>query len=392
MEFDVVISGVKAEIVGSECITVLFDRPLKTLSSVFFKGGFVEARSILNMHVPKSYDHEDPEGDVRRRIEKLGLPKPVIGMMTAAEMENVAVANKEEEQGELAVTAIVTAGISNAVTAGERPRFPSLENTINVILLVDANLSLGAMIGSVMVATEAKTIALRELDIRSFSMDSDYGLLTNLASGTTTDSVTVSCTSKGEMISFNTSGIELGRLIGLAVKEAVLEGLEKQEKINAERPLLDRLEERGISIEYLIKIAEDHYFPLISKEDRENDRYREDAIKKELEELLSCDQRVCSLVIAGLGLEEDKKRLGLLTYKTEIRIQKEINEGANRDPDLFFGEIIAEYIGRSKGSQLYRQSVENFKKSKQHIPLKEDMPLTMYYILLGIVGGTIGRI
>ncbi|MFX0163594.1 MAG: adenosylcobinamide amidohydrolase, partial [Candidatus Hodarchaeota archaeon] len=261
MEFDVVISGVKAEIVGSECITVLFDRPLKTLSSVFFKGGFVEARSILNMHVPKSYDHEDPEGDVRRMIEKLGLPEPVIGMMTAAEMENVAVANKEEEQGELAVTAIVTAGISNAVTAGERPRFPSLENTINVILLVDANLSLGAMIGSVMVATEAKTIALRELDIRSFSIDSDYGLLTNLASGTTTDSVTVSCTSKGEMISFNTSGIELGRLIGLAVKEAVLEGLEKQEKINVERPLLDRLEERGISIEYLIKIAEDHYFP-----------------------------------------------------------------------------------------------------------------------------------
>lgn len=51
-------------------------------------------------------------------IEKVGLLEPVVGISTAAEMENVAVVNKEDERGQFMVTTIITAGVSNLATAG----------------------------------------------------------------------------------------------------------------------------------------------------------------------------------------------------------------------------------------------------------------------------------
>ena len=391
MELDVIVPGVRAEVVGSECITVLFDRPWKTLSSAFFNGGFVDSRSVLNMHVPKSYRHQDPEGHIRRMIEKVGLPEPVVGMMTAAEMENVAVVSKEDEGGEFRVTAIITAGVSNPATAGERQRFPFLNNTIIVILLLDGDFSPAAMTGSVSVVTEAKTVALRELDVRSFSMDSGYSLLTNLASGTTTDTVVVSCTGKGKSVWFNSTGIEVGRLMALAVKEGVLEALEKQDKLRVGRPLMNRLEERGVFIDHFMRIAIDHYFSHFSENESRDDLPGEEIFRKELEEVLSSSGGVCSLVMAGLGLEKEEERRGFMPYEGEIVLRKGSNEEIHRLPSWVLGGVIADYIGGMKGSKLYEESVEIFEKTGNN-PLKGEMTPTMYYVLSGIIGGVIGRI
>ncbi|MFX0162147.1 MAG: adenosylcobinamide amidohydrolase [Candidatus Hodarchaeota archaeon] len=391
MELDVIVPGVKAEVVDSDCITVLLNRPWKTLSSAIFNGGIIDARAVLNMHVPKSYNHEDPEGHIRRMIKKVGLPEPVVGMMTAAEMENVAVVNKEDEQGEFRVTTIITAGVSNPATAGERPRFPFLEGTINVILLLDGNFSSATMASSVIIATEAKTVALRELDVRSFSMDSAYDFSTNLASGTTTDTVVVSCTGKGELIWYNSTGIEVGRLIALAVKEGVLEALEKQDKIRIGRPLWKRLEERGIFVDHFRRIAVDHYFSSLFSRESRDDLPGEEVFRKELEEVLSSSGGVCSLVMAGLGLEEEEERRGFMPYETEIVLRKGSNEGVHRLPSRVLGGVIADYIGGVKGSKLYGEGVKIFGKTGKN-PLKGEMTPTMYYVLSGIVGGVIGRI
>ncbi|MEX2721845.1 MAG: adenosylcobinamide amidohydrolase [Candidatus Wukongarchaeota archaeon] len=404
MELDVIVPGVKAEVVGSDCITVLFNRPWKTLSSAIFNGGIIDARAVLNMHIPKSYNHEDPEGHIRRMIEKIGLPEPVVGMMTAAEMENVAVINKEDEQGEFRVTTIITAGVSNPATAGERPRFPFLEGTINVILLLDGNFSSATMASSVMIATEAKTLALRELDVRSFSMGSTYDLSTNLASGTTTDTVVVSCTGKGKLIWYHSTGlsfrgrfgafeegIEVGRLIALAVKEGVLKALEKQDKIRIGRSLLKRLEERGVSIGHFMRIAVDHYFSSFSSRESRDNLPGEEVFRKELEEVLSRDRGVCSLVMAGLGLEKDEERRGFMPYEGEIVLRKGSNEEIHRLPSRVLGGVIADYIGGVKGSTLYGQSVKFFENTGEN-PLKGEMTPTMYYVLSGIVGGVMGHI
>ena len=64
--------------------------------------------------------------------------------------------------------------------------------------------------------TEAKTVALRELDLRSqFSGD--------LATGTLTDTIAVACTKKGEPISFAGTFTLIGELIGQCVRECVKE-------------------------------------------------------------------------------------------------------------------------------------------------------------------------
>lgn len=45
MELDVIVLGVKAEVVGSDCITVLFDKPWKTVSTAIYKGGYYRRKS-----------------------------------------------------------------------------------------------------------------------------------------------------------------------------------------------------------------------------------------------------------------------------------------------------------------------------------------------------------
>jgi len=62
--------------------------------------------------------------------------------------------------------------------------------TINTILLIDGNLTESCMVDAVKTATEAKSAALREIDIRSHFSD-------ELATGTITDSIIVACTYRG---------------------------------------------------------------------------------------------------------------------------------------------------------------------------------------------------
>ena len=106
------------------------------------------------------------------------------------------------------------------------------------------------MVEAIKTATEAKTVAIRELDIRSrFSGD--------LATGTLTDSVAVGCTKKGESIQYAGTFTIIGELIGKCVREGVKTAIYKQEDIKPNRPLVERLAERRLSIETIISQVSD---------------------------------------------------------------------------------------------------------------------------------------
>ncbi|MEX2737837.1 MAG: hypothetical protein Q6356_002070, partial [Candidatus Wukongarchaeota archaeon] len=100
---------------------------------------------------------------------------------------------------------------------------------------------------------------------------------------------------------------------------------------------------------------------------------------------------VCSLVMAGLGLEKEEERRGFMPYEGEIVLRKGSNEEIHRLPSWVLGGVIADYIGGVKGSKLYEESVEIFEKTGNN-PLKGEMTPTMYYVLSGIIGGIMGRI
>ncbi len=287
------IRGVKFEVSDGNLI-VLFNEPRRVVSSAVLNGGIVYANAILNHQVDKDFDHKDPEGYLKNVVESLGLKGIVVGLMTAANVGKYGLSRYEE--GDIAVTSIITAGISNASTCGEPVSHRSV-GTINIIVLIEASMTDSCMIEAIKTATEAKCRALAHLDVRSVNSG-------ELATGTTTDSIAIAELGGKMKLRYAGPGTKLGELIGKTVFEALIQALERNEGLKASRSLLDRLKERGITLEDMINAGLDMFIPHPGVETREK---AAEMLREELLELIS-DVNVSSLVLAGLRLEEDAKR------------------------------------------------------------------------------------
>ena len=227
------IKFIEAEIQRGK-ILVWSKTPLKILSSAVLNGGLQDANGIMIVHVPEDCGseiadpvHSNPEDFLRKEASKLNLPQDkVVGLMTAADLQNAELTSQKYEDTTL--SALVTAGISCPATAGDEiaSKYGSFRfkefGTINIIVLIDGNLTESCMVNAVSTVTEAKTVALRELDIRSrFSGD--------LASGTVTDSVAVAHTKLGSPIKYAGTATMIGELVGKSVKELVKKVIRKQQ-------------------------------------------------------------------------------------------------------------------------------------------------------------------
>jgi adenosylcobinamide hydrolase len=280
-------------------------KTLEVLSSAVLNGGFVKANCIININVSEYRDeeiHRDPKDLLKKALVKLGLaPEKVVGLMTSVDVRNVVVS--EQKYHDTTLSTFVTAGIGFSATAGEATA--SKQNsynaekagTINIILLIDGNLTNSCMVDVVKTATEAKTVALMELDVRSrYSGD--------LASGEVTDSVVVACTKRGSLIEYAGTGTAFGELIGKSVKESVKKALQKQGKVIANRTLTERLDERGISLAKMITHFSESHSSILGTSEKLK-KFRE-----QVQQALS-DPIVTSLVIAALRLDDDAK-MGLI--------------------------------------------------------------------------------
>jgi len=275
-------------------LLVIFDEPRRVVSSAVLNGGLKLAKAILNHQVSKDFDHKDPEGYLRKVVKELDIEGDVVGLMTAADVDKYGMST--QEHGDLSVTAIATAGVSNAAACGE-PVSGGLLSTINIIVLVEARMTDSCMIEAVKTVTEAKCRALAHLDVRSAYGD-------ELATGTTTDAVAIAELGGGRELSYCGSGTKLGELIGRAVFEAVVQALERGDGLRAGRGLLERLRERGITLEDMVSAGLEMFVPHPGVEGEER---AAEMLREELLELVS-DVNVCSLVLAGLRLDEDAKR------------------------------------------------------------------------------------
>ncbi len=309
------IESVNAE-VDKNKLVIFSKRPLEVLSSAVLNGGFTKANAIISIHVPVHHDedlyrssedldkeiHENPEGLLKKAVVELNLdPKKVVGIMTAADLRNVAVFDQSYK--DITLSAFVTAGVDVSATAGEatvsKNNFlnSNMAGTINIILLIDGDLTESCMVDAAKTLTEAKTVALKELDVRSnFSGD--------LASGTVTDSVVIACTKRGKLKEYAGTATALGELIGKAVKESVKKALQKQGRIMVNRSITQRLEERGISLANAITLFTE-ICPKIHTSPEEIEQFKE-----EVQQVLS-DPNVASFVVAGLRLDDDVK-MGLI--------------------------------------------------------------------------------
>ena len=103
--------------------------------------------------------------------------------------------------------------------AGALRRLPceSRPSTINIILLLDAKLTRSSMLNAIITATEAKSAVMNEMDIRT-----PDGVL---ATGTSTDKVTVAMTGFGPIQPYAGPATVLGWLIAKTVRQALRESL-----------------------------------------------------------------------------------------------------------------------------------------------------------------------
>lgn len=169
-------------------------------------------------------------------------------LFTGADMDNLAVVKKTFRDME--VVALVTAGVEgNAMRMGadsgnyyepEGKAHSGKPGTINILLLSNMQLSPHAMTRAIISATEGKTAALQDLDIRS-----SYSGATHPATGTGTDNIIVV---EGAGIAIDGAGghTKMGELIARAVYDGVREAIGKQNGLTEKRSIFKQLEERKI--------------------------------------------------------------------------------------------------------------------------------------------------
>ncbi len=170
-------------------------------------------------------------------------------LFTGADMDKLSI--KKETFKAMDVYAVVTAGVeSNAVRMSKDIGLFYEPGTINMIIMSNMKLTPRAMTRAVISATEAKTAALNDMDIRS-----SYSGTVNQATGTGTDNIIVV---QGEGTEIDNAGghTKMGELIANAVYHAVQDAIYKQNGLIKKRSIFERLKERKIAIFDLVAECE----------------------------------------------------------------------------------------------------------------------------------------
>ncbi|MGV2941973.1 adenosylcobinamide amidohydrolase [Mesobacillus sp. LC4] len=199
--------------------------PLRTMSSGVVGAGTGWHRSFLNRHVDKNYDCSDHREEMIHYLQEQGFdPELTVGMMTAVMLEDVCFKHYQEEG--FSIFIVVTAGTGNAVDASKSSEYYSYDmspGTINTWIFVNGVLTEEAFIQSIMTATEAKTKALHDLEIRD-------KLSGTVATGTSTDSIMVASTQQGQKLEYAGTITPLGRTIGKGVHECTVDAIRNSKK------------------------------------------------------------------------------------------------------------------------------------------------------------------
>jgi adenosylcobinamide amidohydrolase len=206
---------------------------------------------------------ESPVDYSKSVFAKYGLsPEKRVLLGTAANMNYAVVESKEYR--DLQVVVISTGGVkTNAGRAGDPAtiyekdgKFISAKGevdehcgTINTIIIINKELTHGAMVMSIVTASESKAASLQEL-----AVNSRYSC--GLATGTGTDQVGIASRLTGETpLTSAGKHTKLGELIGLTVRKSVKKTLALQDSLTpqSQRSAKVHLERFGIDKESMIE-------------------------------------------------------------------------------------------------------------------------------------------
>lgn len=271
-------------------LVVTFKRPQEVLSTL--EGGRSGVRAVGNTYVPMhaSLGHMANGIDqVQEAVaNNLGFSRDAYaGLMTGAHMDNLAV--RTENFKDLRVTVLVTAGVKgNAMRMSKDEGAYYKPGTINIIVMTNRRLSPAAMALAIITATEAKTAALLDMDIRS-----SYTPLDHRATGTGTDNI-ILVQGEGAVARYTGGHTKIGELIARAVYAGVTAAVFKQNGLGADRDLFQRLADRKLSLEQMVAC-----YPVRKMDPRR--------LVSRLEEVLS-DPYYAAFFAAALAVSDDYQK------------------------------------------------------------------------------------
>ena len=232
----------------NKTLIIDFKKPVSIVSTL--EGQRQGILSIGNHSLPPScwgISHRMGLKESRRRIYKTlnKHEKDTSFLFTGVDMDRLAVGYERFQDME--VWAFVTAGIHfNAMRMAKDTGMYYEPGTINILLMSNMKLSPQAMTRAIVTATEAKTAALEDLDIRS----SDTPLL-HQATGTGTDNMIV-VGGRGREMEQSGGHSKMGELIAKSVYQGVQEAVYRENGIVAGRNVFRRLDERKIDLFSLV--------------------------------------------------------------------------------------------------------------------------------------------
>ena len=190
----------------------------RVLSSTIMGGGLTETDTLFILEVKMGYDNPRPEDDLEEVRRRYSLPEDSVGFMTAADVDRVLTVKRDEVNGKRAI-AVVTAGVTNAVYAGERLPQEIIDllpkhvaGTINIIALVDRPVQDCGLAGGFITITEAKSAALMDMRVKG--------------TGTTSDAVAIA-SPVGDGDKYCGPATDVGIAVARAVREGVADSIRK---------------------------------------------------------------------------------------------------------------------------------------------------------------------
>ncbi len=322
-------------IVEDNVIAVTSEANLTTVSSAIFNGGFKKVKAILNIQVPEGYSdiklHDDPLYLVRISSAKVGVRDNFLAMITAAKVANRHYVAKSDD--DITVNVVATAGASHGESAGETIDADHVDGTINIIVVINGNPTDSCLVAAFVTATEAKTAALNDLDIRS-----RYSGLA--ATGTITDSLSVATTNTGPVIELGGPASKLGQLVASCVREAVKEAVQKQDGTLPSRSVSSRLKARHLPVEKLA--TEFSKIPSLKTDEK--------TLETKINAILS-NPLYASFLLAAAELDDDVKK-GVVPLEF----------GDVADVSQRFGNLIARGKGAPAKSELDGIDLPSFLK------------------------------
>lgn len=194
--------------------------PLRVVTTAPVGAHLTRARHFLSIPAPKELECSSSvvlATHLHSVAEQLALGRDIIGFLTTVDLTQAVVVTRHDT--ERAVMAVATVGVSNAARPGERSVADRRPGTINLVVVIDADLSPNALNEALTTAVEAKALAVYESGTRTADRLP--------ATGTSTDAYAVACTGRGCRDQYAGAVTPIGFLVGRAVRDVVAQGLER---------------------------------------------------------------------------------------------------------------------------------------------------------------------